>query len=247
MRGTFQKARRGFTLIELLAVIVILGVLVAACAGAYAHFIEQARRKNAADVCDQIAAAWTTYHRDLGFWPDEVARSGVQEMDSEMCTILGKAGVLDVIYIDSSNSNDAADGLRRNRENVAELKYGLLDPIGQRLFDAGRRGSEVEEHLYQFVLDDDEDGFRGEEVARFGDAAAEGAPQVFFGEGEAAAADAVLQVEQAAHVVDDGGEGFLVAQFAGPVVDGDAAVVVAGFAHVHEDGAQGGVDAVADG
>ena len=159
MRGVFRGAgRRGFTLIELLVVIVILGVLIAACAGAYAHFIEQARRKNAADVCAQIAAAWTTYHRDLGFWPEEVGRSSVQEMDTEMCTILGKAGVLDVLYIDSSNSSDAADGLRRNRENVAELRYGLLDPIGQRLFDAGQRGSAVEEHLYQFVLDDDEDG-----------------------------------------------------------------------------------------
>lgn len=160
MMGTTLRnaARKGFTLVELLVVIVILGVLIAACAGAYAHFIEQSRRKNAADVCDQIAAAWTTYHRDLGFWPDEVGRSGVQEMDTEMCTILGKAGVLDVLYIDSSDSNSAADGLRRNRDNVAELRYGLLDPIGQRLFDNGRRGSEVEDHLYQFVLDDDEDG-----------------------------------------------------------------------------------------
>lgn len=149
--------RSGFTLIELLVVIVILGILSAASIGAYSHFFEQARKKNAAEICDQIKTAWTNYHRDLGFWPDKVAKTGVQEMDVEKCEILGKAQLLDVLYIDDDNNNSAA-GLQRNKDKEAELKYGMLDPIGQKLFDRGASGSRVTEHLYQFVLDLNEDG-----------------------------------------------------------------------------------------
>lgn len=148
--------RSGFTLIELLVVIVILGILSTASIGAYSHFFEQARKKNATEVCVQIKTAWTNYHRDLGFWPDAVAKTGVRQMDTEMCEILGKAKLLDVLYID--DDSDGASGLKRNRENDAELKYGMLDPTGQKLFDRGVTGSRVTDHLYQFVLDVNEDG-----------------------------------------------------------------------------------------
>ncbi len=153
-----RTLKQGFTLIEMLVVIVILGILVGAGLGAYGHFMEQARQKNAADVCAQLAAAWTTYHNDVGFWPDAVKRSGTQEMDTDMCAILGKAGAFDVMYIDSSNSNDTASGLKRNRDSESELRYGLLDPIGLKRFRQGMSGNAVTDHLYQFVLDDDEDG-----------------------------------------------------------------------------------------
>lgn len=152
-----KALRSGFTLIELLVVIVILGILSTASIGAYSHFFEQARKKNATEVCDQIKTAWTNYHRDLGFWPDAVGKSGVQEMDTEMCEILGKAKLLDVLYIDDNSAN-AASGLKRNREKDSELKYGMLDPIGQKLFDRGVTGSRVTDHLYQFVIDQNEDG-----------------------------------------------------------------------------------------
>lgn len=152
-----KASKAGFTLIELLVVIVILGILSAASIGAYSHFFEQARKKNASEVCSQIKVAWTNYHRDLGFWPDKVAQSGVQEMDVEMCEILGKAKYLDVLYLDDDSQN-AASGLKRNKDNEAELKYGMLDPIGQKLFDRGATGSRVTDHLYQFVIDQNEDG-----------------------------------------------------------------------------------------
>lgn len=151
-----KASKTGFTLIELLVVIVILGILSAASIGAYTHFFEQARKKNAAEVCNQIKTAWTNYHRDLGFWPDDIGRSGVQEMDTEMCEILGKAKLLDVLYID--DDDDGSSGLKRNRNNDSELKYGMLDPIGQKLFDRGVTGNRVTDHLYQFVLDINEDG-----------------------------------------------------------------------------------------
>lgn len=150
-----SRARSGFSLIELLVVIVIIAVLSAAGGGAYMHFIEQARRSNASDTCAQIATAWTNYHRELGFWPDPVGKSGVQEMDTEMCEILGKAGLLDVLYVDDSETNS---GLTRNRQNDPELAVGLLSPVGLELFERGVRGARVEEHLYQFVLDANEDG-----------------------------------------------------------------------------------------
>ena len=79
-------------------------------------------------------------------------------MDTDMCEILGKAKLLDVNYIDSNNSGDTASGLRRNKDDDPQLKFGLLDPFGLELFDAGDRGSDVKDHLYQFVLDTDGDG-----------------------------------------------------------------------------------------
>ena len=150
------RKHSGFTLIELLVVIGIVGILGAAGMGGYAHFIEQARKKNAADICDQIKVAWTNYHRDIGFWPSEyrIAQSGVKAMDTDMCRVLGKAGLLDVLYID----DDSATGLKRNQSNSAELKYGLLSPLGQKAFKNGKSGSDVTDYRYQFVLDVNEDG-----------------------------------------------------------------------------------------
>jgi hypothetical protein len=68
---------------------------------------------------------------------------------------LGKSKFLDVLYIDEDSENR---GLKRNKENEAELKYGLLDPIGKKRFDNGRSGAQVTDHLYHFVLDVNEDG-----------------------------------------------------------------------------------------
>ena len=53
-----KQMKRGFTLIELLVVIAIIGILGGASFGGYQHFIEQARKKNATDVCAQIKTAW---------------------------------------------------------------------------------------------------------------------------------------------------------------------------------------------
>lgn len=151
-----SPARRGFTLIEMLVVIVVIGLLGTLGFGGYSHFIEQARKRNAADLCAQIATAWTNYHRDLGFWPDSygIASSGVKQMDTDMCLVLGKAKLLDVLYID----DNAATGLKRNKENDPELKYGMLDPIGERLFKRNPKSAKIKDHLYQFVLDVNEDG-----------------------------------------------------------------------------------------
>ncbi|MEG1479824.1 MAG: prepilin-type N-terminal cleavage/methylation domain-containing protein [Kiritimatiellia bacterium] len=146
---------RGFTLIEVLVVIVIIAILGASSFGGYAHFMEKARQKNAMDVCEQIKTAWTSYHREIGFWPDKVSKNGVHQMDTKMCEIIGKANLLDVLYIDDSQQTT---GLNRNKDKESELKYGLLDPIGLKRFKRGQTGKKVTDHLYQFVLDVNEDG-----------------------------------------------------------------------------------------
>lgn len=154
----WTKTKRGFTLIELLVVIVIVGILASTGLVAYTGFIERAEQKNAADMCAQIATAWTRYYDEIGFWPSVLDTSSSQEMDTEMCEILGKAKLLDVNYIDSNNSGDSASGLRRNKEDDPQLKFGLLDPFGLEMFDAGDRSTQVKDHLYQFVVDTDGDG-----------------------------------------------------------------------------------------
>ncbi len=159
MKTAFRDtARAGFTLIELLGVIVIIAILASSLLMGYGHFMERARQKNAADVCAQIAAAWTRYHDDLGFWPDAIRSSSVQAMDTKMCEILGEAKLLDVLYLDTSSGADNASGLERNKKDEPELAFGLLDPVGLRFFDEGRSDSDIRDHLYQFVLDEDGDG-----------------------------------------------------------------------------------------
>lgn len=150
--------KHGFTLIELLVVIAIIGILAGLAFGGYGHFIEQARKHNAAEVCSQIKTAWTNFHREYDCWPDEysLSSSGEKKMDTDMCLVLGKAKLLDVLYLED-NSNDSR-GLKSNKENEAELKVGLLSPIGKKKFDNGKRGSQVTDYLYHFVLDVNEDG-----------------------------------------------------------------------------------------
>ncbi len=144
----------GFTMIELLVVIVVLGILIAASGGAYAHFVKQANQRNAADICSQIKTAWSSYHRDLGFWPEVIKKSGEQQMDVEMCEILGSAQLLDVLYIDDDDPNL---GLQQNKDNEPELSVGMLSPLGLKKFNAGRR-SNLKDDLYHFVIDANEDG-----------------------------------------------------------------------------------------
>lgn len=152
-----RRFRQGFTMIELLVVIVIIGVLSGLTIGATAHFIESARKKNAADMCRQIAVAWSKFHTDTSFWPDTygINSPGVKKMDTEMCLVLGSGGFLDVAYIDEN----ATSGQKKNKDNDSQLKYGLLSPIGEKRFKKGSSSnSKMERYLYQFVLDVNEDG-----------------------------------------------------------------------------------------
>lgn len=153
-----MKGKRGFTLIELLVVIVIIGILGGTALVGFSNFFTRAEQKNANEMCKQIADAWTRYYSDLGFWPSAVDSASTQEMDTDMCAILGQAKLLDVNYIISGEEADTASGLTRNRDDDPQLKFGLLDPTGLERFNRGERGADLKEHLYQFVLDHDGDG-----------------------------------------------------------------------------------------
>ncbi len=151
-----MKMKRGFTLIELLVVIVIIGVLASTALVGIPSYIESGKKKNARDVCAQIRVAWTSYLMDHTFWVGELAQGGVKEMDPDMCAILGEGGYLDVLYIDEDGNTPV--GLKRNKNNESELDVGLLDPLGKEMYAKGRRGSDVKDRLYQFVLDVNGDG-----------------------------------------------------------------------------------------
>ncbi len=150
------RLRKGFTLIELLVVIVIIGLLATGALVGIPSYLEAGKQKNARDVCHQIRVAWTNFYMDQTFWVGSLAQGGVKEMDPDMCAILGEAGYLDVLYI--NEDGDVPAGLKKNKNNEAELDVGLLDPLGKEMYAQGRRGNAVEEHLYQFVLDVNGDG-----------------------------------------------------------------------------------------
>ena len=163
MNISLNSLRRGFTMIELLVVIVIIGILGATAVGAYGSFIEKAHKKNAADICEQIKVAWSNYHRDLGFWPDEfnIDSTGVKRMDPDMCLVLGKAQLLDVIYLDKEDKSAAQKALKKSKDKEPELKYGMLSPEGLKLFKRSKgkmNDSTARDLLYHFVLDVNEDG-----------------------------------------------------------------------------------------
>lgn len=152
-----RRVRQGFTMIELLVVIVIIGVLSGLTIGLTSHFIESARKKNAADVCSQIATAWEKYHLDNTFWPDAYGLNspGIKKMDTDMCLVLGSGGFLDVAYIDEN----ATSGQKRNKDKDSQLKLGMLSPIGEKHFKKGSgSSSKMDRYLYHFVLDVNEDG-----------------------------------------------------------------------------------------
>lgn len=150
--------RKGFTLIELLVVIAIIGLLGTVTFTGARSWIRSGKAHNAREVCDQIKTAFTKLHDDLGFWPDDINSSGTQEMDPDVCAILGSMKLLDVQYIDSQNSSNTASGLKSNKDNSSQLKVGLLSPLGEDRFKAGRSNSNLKDYLYQFVIDRDENG-----------------------------------------------------------------------------------------
>ncbi len=154
-----KKFRRaGFTMIELLVVIVVIGLLASLTLVGVSSYIESGKQKNARDVCSQVATAWTTYYNNHhGTWLAEgLDNSGVKQMDTDMCYILGSEALLDVLYIDEDGN--APEGLKKNKDDEAQLKVGLLSPLGQEMFDNGARGSMLKDHLYHFVLDVDGNG-----------------------------------------------------------------------------------------
>ncbi len=150
--------RSGFTMVELLVVIVVIGILSSITLVGVSSYIEAGKKKNAKDVCAQVAAAWTQYcDNHHGIWFAEgLDNSGVKEMDTDMCSVLGSESLLDVLYIDEDGNEPA--GYQRNKERDSELHIGLLSPLGLEMFESGTRGSALKDYLYQFVLDVDGNG-----------------------------------------------------------------------------------------
>ncbi len=150
--------RGGFTMVELLVVIVVIGILSSITLVGVSSYIEAGKQKNAKDVCAQVATAWTAYSDNHhGIWFAEgLDNAGVKQMDTDMCRVLGSEGLLDVLYLEEDGSEP--EGLRANKDRESELKVGLLSPLGEEMFAAGKRGGELKDYLYQFVLDVDGNG-----------------------------------------------------------------------------------------
>lgn len=151
-----KTLKAGFTMIELLVVIAVIGILSTIGFNMFSA-IDTAEQKNANDMCAQLASAWALCIDKLPPGSlDKLVKKGVNEMDTDMCAILGSQGVFDVAYL--IDGEDNPDGLEKSKNSDAELKYGLLSPIGMELFKAGAPEGAIREHLYQFVLDMDNNG-----------------------------------------------------------------------------------------
>jgi prepilin-type N-terminal cleavage/methylation domain-containing protein len=151
-----HSLKAGFTLIELLVVISILGILSGIGFSLFSAK-DRAEEHQASEKCKQIADAWVLASRDLDLLDQCPIPSGVQEIDPEMCAILAVNGGYSVAYLDEESDNNAR-GLTKNKNADAELKYGLLSPIGLKRFKAGASEGDIKDHLYQFVYDTTGDG-----------------------------------------------------------------------------------------
>ncbi len=176
-----KALKAGFTMIELLVVIAIIGVLSTIGFSMFGA-IDTAEQKNANDMCAQLANAWSICINKLPPGSlNELVEKGVNEMDTDMCAILGSQGVFDVAYLIEGQDNP--DGLENSKNSDAELKYGLLSPIGLEYFKAGAAENKIREHLYQFVLDIDNNGQIDTQ---------DGMPSVLITKGKAIAGSAVV-------------------------------------------------------
>lgn len=151
-----KRLKAGFTLVELLVVIAIIAIL-AGIGFSLFSAKDVAEGRNASDICKQIADAWTIAAVDIDAGDESIIPSGVQKIDTDMCEILAEFGKYSVAVLKDDNDENAR-GLRKNRENDPELKYGLLSPVGLKLFKSGANESTIKEHLYQFVYDTTGDG-----------------------------------------------------------------------------------------
>lgn len=152
-----KNLKAGFTLIEILVVVSILAILSGIGFSLFSAK-DRAEEKNASDICKQIADAWTIASQDIDALDQCPIPSGVQDIDPDMCAILAVNGGYSVAYLDETNDSDNARGLKKNKNADAELKFGLLSPIGLKLFKSGASESDIKEHLYQFVYDTTGDG-----------------------------------------------------------------------------------------
>lgn len=154
-----QKIKAGFTLIELLVVIAIIAGL-ATLGFTMFGAIDDADAGVANDRCKQIADAFVLASKKLDTLPSDQnpIPDGVNDIDPDICAILAKDGGFSVAYLSDTDSDENARGLEKNKNADAELKYGLLSPIGLKLFEAGASESKIKEHLIQFVYDKNGDG-----------------------------------------------------------------------------------------
>ncbi len=151
------RFKRGFTLVELLVVIVILVVLMAALAGGYGRVIESSRKKEATEDCVQLVNGWSLYHQRLRAWPSAVQKkNGRFEMDPEFCKVIGRAGFFDVSYHDPDDSKKKKTQKQIDSDHV--LEFGMLSPVGRKLYNGGASPQEIKKHLYQVCVDIDENG-----------------------------------------------------------------------------------------
>lgn len=154
-----QKLKAGFTLIELLVVISIISIL-ATMGFMMFGAIDDAEAGVASDQCKQIANAFVIASKTLDAIPSDQnpIPDGVSDIDPDICAILATEGDFSVAYLDTEDSENNARGLEKNKNSDAELKYGLLSPIGLKLFEQGASESKIKDHLIQFVYDKNQDG-----------------------------------------------------------------------------------------
>jgi len=167
MKTFMNKRRRGFTLVEMLVVIGILGILSAALLSSFSHVQSAARKAEAQKQVAEVATALTVFLQLERTWPQEWLDKGKREMDIEMCWYMQSRKLLDVttfLYEGSTVKPMTADNL--NDQSLD--RFGMLDPWGRRALKKSKVKSkgledkppaEAENHLIQFRLDKNYDGW----------------------------------------------------------------------------------------
>lgn len=164
--------RNGFTLVELLIVISIIGILSTVGVVSFGRFSQSAMHTEAKKRVAEVATAMTVYLQNNRSWP--VAwRNHMQEgMTPEVCFVLEKHKLMDL----TTHQRNAKDGALKKVGNdyiineESEDRFGLLDPWGAKELkahpnidsanlSAGRLQGTFQDHLIQYRLDKNFDGY----------------------------------------------------------------------------------------
>ena len=168
-----RKSRDGFTLMEMIVVIAIISILMSVLIPSFTHIQKMARQARAQELVSNAATALSLYLQREQYWHKDIIDSG-GEFNHKVCKVLFDAGLLDVTA--RPKVDDKTGLVSIDPKDYSLDKFGLLDPWGQVRLARKKEwlnASSVDacqdpptkfklrDHLLQFRIDSDFDGFVG--------------------------------------------------------------------------------------
>ena len=166
MERRMNKA--GFSLIEMLLVIGILAALMGMAAVGFGGMSRRAQRTNTVELVSNAATALTIIFQESKAWPKPLIDGmGNHKLNRDACAAFVRhgSGLLGLSY-KVQKGEDGVD--RRVVDDQSVDKFGLIDAYAQAVVRkradatlgmAVPTGGTIDDHILNYAIDDDGDGF----------------------------------------------------------------------------------------